>query len=136
MCTCIAAIYKPQTICDKLISVLCDCKIKPTNNNIKGNIILLFFSLYIAPFIYIVHVSLKMEQTLLSDCSVTKERTEVILEGTYNSSLGRNGEAADWLEIEFKCKPGATNRPLCIISPYHYRLDWLMWFAAFQVHMY
>ena len=71
-----------------------------------------------------------------SVCSVTKERSEVILEGTYNSSLGRNGDAAEWLEIEFKCKPGATNRRPCIISPYHYRLDWLMWFAAFQVHIY
>ena len=23
-------------------------------------------------------------------------------------------------------------RAPCFISPYHYRLDWLMWFAAFQ----
>ena len=65
--------------------------------------------------------------------SVTKERTEVVLEGTYNSSLGRAGERAEWKEIEFKCKPGTTDRRPCLISPYHYRLDWLMWFAAFQV---
>ena len=56
------------------------------------------------------------------------------MEGTYNSSLGRNGELAQWLEIEFRCKPGATDRCPCLISPYHYRLDWLMWFAAFQVN--
>ena len=66
--------------------------------------------------------------------SVTKERTEVVLEGTYNSSVGQSGEMAQWLEIEFKCKPGGVGRRPCLISPYHYRLDWLMWFAAFQVY--
>lgn len=25
------------------------------------------------------------------------------------------------------------NRRPCVISPYHYRMDWLLWFAAFQV---
>ena len=35
-------------------------------------------------------------------------------------------------EYEFKCKPGSIHRRPCLISPYHYRLDWLMWFAAFQ----
>ena len=68
-------------------------------------------------------------------CSVTKERTEVIIEGTYDTNLGRNGESAYWQELEFNCKPGnITHRP-CLISPYHYRLDWLMWFAAFQVRI-
>ncbi len=61
--------------------------------------------------------------------SVTKSRTEVVLEGTFSSDFGPN---ASWLEIEFKCKPGRTDRRPCIISPYHYRLDWMMWFAAFQ----
>ncbi|XP_019858081.1 PREDICTED: lipase maturation factor 1-like [Amphimedon queenslandica] len=64
--------------------------------------------------------------------SVTKERTEVIIEGTYDFNFGKNGEGADWEEIEFNCKPGNVSRRPCIISPYHYRLDWLMWFAAFQ----
>ena len=61
--------------------------------------------------------------------SVTKERTEVIIEAT-NAAPG-DGEAV-WREYEFKCKPGRVSRRPCIISPYHYRLDWLMWFAAFQ----
>ena len=65
--------------------------------------------------------------------SVTKERTEVVFEGTYNATLGQTGELAQWHEIEFKCKPGSVSRRPCVISPYHYRLDWLMWFAAFQV---
>ena len=62
--------------------------------------------------------------------SVTKERTEVIVQGTLSDNP--NSQKAEWLEYEFNCKPGRLNRRPCLISPYHYRLDWLMWFAAFQ----
>lgn len=62
--------------------------------------------------------------------SITKRRTEVILKGT-NSSTPESPLAV-WEEYEFKCKPGDIFRQPCLISPYHYRLDWLMWFAAFQ----
>lgn len=61
--------------------------------------------------------------------SVTKTRTEVIIQGTNDDPFSDN---AKWLEYEFYCKPGNVTRRPCIISPYHYRLDWLMWFAAFQ----
>ncbi|XP_056661680.1 lipase maturation factor 1 isoform X3 [Monodelphis domestica] len=64
--------------------------------------------------------------------SITKERTEVIIQGT--SSLLANDSSAVWEEYEFKCKPGDLKRRPCLISPYHYRLDWLMWFAAFQTY--
>ena len=29
-----------------------------------------------------------------------------------------------------RAQPGDINRRPCVISPYHYRMDWLMWFAA------
>ncbi|XP_077173079.1 cytosolic iron-sulfur assembly component 3 isoform X2 [Paroedura picta] len=64
--------------------------------------------------------------------SVTKERTEVVIQGT--SSPDPGDPAAVWEEYEFKCKPGDLRRRPCFISPYHYRLDWLMWFAAFQTY--
>ncbi|XP_038618700.1 lipase maturation factor 1 [Tachyglossus aculeatus] len=64
--------------------------------------------------------------------SITRERTEVILQGT--ASLDAHDPAAVWEEYEFKCKPGGLKRRPCLISPYHYRLDWLMWFAAFQTY--
>ncbi|XP_065706521.2 lipase maturation factor 1 isoform X1 [Patagioenas fasciata] len=64
--------------------------------------------------------------------SITKERTEVILQAT--SSLDPNDPAAVWEEYDFKCKPGDLKRRPCFITPYHYRLDWLMWFAAFQTY--
>lgn len=63
--------------------------------------------------------------------SITKERTEVILQGT--ASPNASAPDAVWEDYEFKCKPGDLWRRPCLISPYHYRLDWLMWFTAFQV---
>ena len=44
-------------------------------------------------------------------------------------------EGGTWEEYQFNCKPGDVKRRPCLISPYHYRLDWLMWFAAFQVQL-
>jgi len=61
--------------------------------------------------------------------SISRERTEVILQGTTSTFLN---EHTVWKEFQFNCKPGDINRPPCFISPYHYRIDWLMWFAAFQ----
>ncbi|KAK8400889.1 hypothetical protein O3P69_002566 [Scylla paramamosain] len=62
--------------------------------------------------------------------SITKQRTEVVFEGTRHTNP--ESPSAVWEEYEFKCKPGRVDRTPCLISPYHYRLDWLMWFAAFQ----
>ncbi|KAF2352910.1 Lipase maturation factor [Trinorchestia longiramus] len=56
--------------------------------------------------------------------SITKHRHEIILEGLASNDT--------WLEYEFNCKPGNVMLRPCLISPYHYRLDWLMWFAAMQ----
>lgn len=68
---------------------------------------------------------------ILRVSSITKERTEVIFQGTL--SPDPKAPEAVWEEYQFKCKPGDVSRRPCLISPYHYRLDWLMWFAAFQV---
>ncbi|XP_070707773.1 lipase maturation factor 1 [Pempheris klunzingeri] len=64
--------------------------------------------------------------------SITKERTEVIFQGTLSQDP-KDPEAV-WEEYQFLCKPGDVHRRPCLISPYHYRLDWLMWFAAFQTY--
>lgn len=55
----------------------------------------------------------------------------MIFQGTL--SQDPKDPAAVWEEYQFLCKPGDVYRRPCLISPYHYRLDWLMWFAAFQV---
>ncbi len=59
--------------------------------------------------------------------TIGRERFEIVLEGT-DAPTPEPG--ASWREYEFKCKPGGVRRRPCWISPYHYRLDWQMWFAA------
>jgi hypothetical protein len=59
--------------------------------------------------------------------SITRERPEIILEGT---SAESPSDGADWKPYEFKAKPGRLDRRPAIVSPYHYKIDWQMWFAA------
>jgi hypothetical protein len=65
--------------------------------------------------------------------SITKERYEVVIEGTEDAVLTRQTK---WLEYEFKGKPGDVRRRPPQVAPYHLRLDWLMWFAALSSPMY
>jgi hypothetical protein len=59
--------------------------------------------------------------------SVGRERNEIVFEGTRDETVT---DATAWIPYEFKCKPGDPARRPCLMSPYHYRLDWLIWFAA------
>ncbi len=59
--------------------------------------------------------------------SVGRRRQEIVFEGTDDELVGMGTQ---WTAYEFKCKPGDPYRRPCIISPYHYRLDWQIWFAA------
>jgi len=59
--------------------------------------------------------------------SVSKVRYEIVFEGTLADAPT---EDAEWRSYEFKCKPGDPGRRPCFLSPYHLRLDWLIWFAA------
>jgi Lipase maturation factor len=65
--------------------------------------------------------------------SVTKERDEVVIEGTDDAALTPQ---TAWREYEFKAKPGDVRRRPPQYAPYHLRLDWLMWFAAMSSPMY
>jgi len=65
--------------------------------------------------------------------SVTKARTEIIFEGTEDPVIT---PATKWKEYEFKAKPGDPKRSPPIISPYHYKLDWQIWFAAMSDYQY
>jgi Lipase maturation factor len=59
--------------------------------------------------------------------SITRERYEIVLEGTGDQSIT---ERTDWREYEFKGKPGDPSRRPPQVAPYHLRLGWLMWFEA------
>jgi len=56
--------------------------------------------------------------------SVGRTRPELIIEGSNDGN--------HWEAYEFPCKPGDPERRPCLITPYHYRLDWLLWFAALE----
>lgn len=62
--------------------------------------------------------------------SVSKERYEVVIEGTADFVITPQTE---WREYEFKAKPGDPTGLPPQIAPYHLRLDWLMWFLQFSV---
>ena len=62
--------------------------------------------------------------------SMTRERYEVVLEGTLDP-FGAEG----WKEYGFKAKPGDPSRMPPQIAPYHLRLDWQMWFLPFTARV-
>jgi hypothetical protein len=66
--------------------------------------------------------------------SITRERYEVVLEGT--ESEDPRSEDAKWLEYEHRAKPGRVTRMPPQIAPYHLRLDWVLWFLPFSTHVY
>ena len=62
--------------------------------------------------------------------AMTKERYEVVLEGTLDP-FGSDG----WKEYGFKAKPGDPSRMPPQVAPYHFRLDWQMWFLPFTARV-
>jgi len=61
--------------------------------------------------------------------SVTRKRFEIIIEGTTDEEIS---ETTEWESYEFKGKPGNPNRMPPQVAPYHFRLDWQIWFAAMR----
>ena len=64
--------------------------------------------------------------------TVTKERYEIVIEGTMEEDPD-NGSV--WKEYDFRGKPGHTNRIPPQVAPYHLRLDWMIWFLPFTVRV-
>jgi hypothetical protein len=62
---------------------------------------------------------------------ITKKRFEIIFEGTYDDP---SNEDAVWHTYIFKGKPTLIEQRPPYVAPYHYRLDWLLWFAAMGEH--
>jgi hypothetical protein len=71
--------------------------------------------------------SLQIVNTYGAFGSVTKDRFEIIVEGTADDTIG---PSTVWKEYQFKGKPGDPMYRPPLVAPYHMRLDWLMWFAA------
>jgi len=64
--------------------------------------------------------------------SVGKKRYEPIVSIAYAKE--GNNNVLEWIEIDFPCKPGSLDRRPCFCAPYHYRLDWNIWFIGFKPH--
>ena len=64
--------------------------------------------------------------------SVGTARYEPIISISYDDS-GHAGSNT-WYEIDLPCKPGKLTRRPCFCAPYHYRLDWNIWFIGFKPH--
>ncbi|MCL7418007.1 MAG: lipase maturation factor family protein [Halalkalicoccus sp.] len=59
--------------------------------------------------------------------SITRERYEIVIEGTADEELTDDTE---WRAYEFTGKPTDPTRRPRQVAPYHLRLDWQLWFAA------
>jgi hypothetical protein len=53
---------------------------------------------------------------------MTTNRFEIVVQGS--------NDGVNWLDYEFKYKPGDLNRRPEFVQPHQPRLDWQMWFAA------
>lgn len=73
--------------------------------------------------------SLRIVNTYGAFGSVGADRWEIVVEGTEASTPTAQSL---WREYEFKVKPGSLDRRPPWITPYHYRLDWLAWFAGIE----
>lgn len=58
--------------------------------------------------------------------SITRDRDEIVIEGTDDPHPGPRSE---WREYGFKGKPTDPAQRPRQVAPYHLRLDWLLWFV-------
>jgi hypothetical protein len=70
---------------------------------------------------------LPLVNTYVAFGSVGRERMQLVFEGTTDAEIT---PATTWHPYEWKCQPAEPSRRPCWMSPYHHRLDWLLWFAA------
>ncbi len=59
--------------------------------------------------------------------SVGRERRQIVFEGTDDPVVT---DRTRWREYHYRCQPVDPHSRPCVVSPYHYRLDWQIWFAA------
>ena len=52
----------------------------------------------------------------------------------YEPIISVSSDGKKWTEVELPCKPGDVKRRPCFCAPYHYRLDWNIWFIGFKPH--
>jgi Lipase maturation factor len=71
--------------------------------------------------------SLPLVNTYGAFGSVGRERAQLVIEGTRDEVVTPETR---WTAYQPRCQPADPARRPCWMSPYHRRLDWLLWFAA------
>jgi Lipase maturation factor len=71
--------------------------------------------------------SLPLVNTYGAFGSVGRERAQLVIEGTRDEVITPDTR---WVAYQPRCQPADPTRRPCWMSPYHRRLDWLLWFAA------
>ena len=61
--------------------------------------------------------------------SVGRERYDIVIEATDSPEIT---EHTVWRPYEFKAAPGDVTRRPPLITPYHYHLDWQIWFSGMR----
>jgi hypothetical protein len=56
---------------------------------------------------------------------IGKVRHEVVIEVSWSSQ-----DDGGWEEVPFPCKPQKVDQPPCVLSPFHHRLTWQIWFSS------
>ena len=56
--------------------------------------------------------------------SIGKERLSIVISGS--------NDGTNWKEYQLPCASDALAKRPCLITPYHYHLDWQMWFSAMR----
>jgi hypothetical protein len=77
--------------------------------------------------------SLHLVNTYGAFGSVGKVRYQLVFFGTTDSIIS---EQTQWIPYQFKGQPSILNQIPPFFSPYHYRLDWQLWFAAMSDYRY
>ena len=72
---------------------------------------------------------LKLVNTYGAFGSITRDRHELVVEGTTSAALDRETK---WEPYEFPGKPTDPSQRPRQVAPYHLRLDWQLWFAAMR----
>jgi hypothetical protein len=117
------------------LSALADATLSPKRRALGAALALLIGVLSLSPVVNLLSARQAMNaafepfnlvNTYGAFGSVSRERYEVIIEGT---SSGVLDEHTRWKEYVLPCKPGPVARRPCLVTPYHYRLDWQLWFV-------
>ena len=130
------AIFAPRRIRAALAARFGALKPSPGQSRLALGVGILVAVLSVAPVVNLASCSQSMNSsfspldlvnTYGAFGTIDRERYEVILEETRDEIPDR---LARWQEYELPCMPGDPRRRPCLISPYHYRLDWQMWFVG------